>query len=149
MNTHLQASNLLRALAEYTGEQNLELREDEPLTLTLGGRFFTFVYDGETEELLSMAYVAPLPPLSAGQRREETLRDLLRGNYAWAGTDGGVLGLDKDSDWICLSRRCLPEQESPASFRAKVAHQAGLTDYWRHMLTADPRPEASEDFIRI
>jgi hypothetical protein len=135
MDIRAHANTLLAALCEYRGAEAIALDKEDKAGLDMDGRLFVFAYSEELEELLSLAYIAPLPD---NAQRGELLRELLRGNYAWAGTDGGILGLDESSGWICLSKRYRPEQLEPGEFLAKIAVQAGLVDHWRKTLTAVP-----------
>ncbi|GHV55281.1 hypothetical protein FACS1894206_09510 [Deltaproteobacteria bacterium] len=137
MNIRTQANELLQALCAHMEVENISLDAEDRAELDIGGRFFVFAYSEELEELLSLADIAPLPQTS---RRKELLRELLRGTYAWAGTDGGILGLDEDR--VCLSKRYRPEQEEAGAFIEKIAAQAGLVDHWRKLLTAVPHEAA-------
>jgi hypothetical protein len=133
-----RANTLLQALCEYRGVETVTLADEVKVDMDIDGRLFVFAYSEETEELLSLAYIAPLPQ---NARKGELLRELLRGSYAWAGTDGGILGLDQENGWVCLSRRYRPERLEPGEFLAKTANQAGLVDYWRKALDVVP-PES-------
>jgi hypothetical protein len=135
MDIRAHTNTLLQALCEYRGVRTVTLDAEDRAELDIGGRLFVFAYIDEMEELLSLAYIAPLPQ---DARRGELVSELLRGCYAWAGTGGGALGLDEESDWVCLSKRYHPEQEEPNTFLDKVAIQAGLVDHWQKTLSASP-----------
>lgn len=141
MDIRTQANILLQALCEYRGVEQIALDNEDRAELDIDDRLFVFAYSEEVEELLSLAYIAPLPK---DERRGELLRELLRGSYAWAGTGGGILGLDAESGWVCLSKRYQPQWEEPVAFLAKIATQAGLVDHWREVLSTSTTPAEFE-----
>ena len=131
MTTRDQADKLLTALSGYMEAAPLRLDERDAAFLEILDAVFAFAFSEESEELAACAYIGILP---AGGRREEALRALMEGNYAWAGTGGGILGLEADSGLVCLSQRFRPDRESAPGFIEKIARQAGLAQYWRKRL---------------
>lgn len=140
-----QANSLLRALAEHLGGADaLELDETDAVRLSLGGFLFVLAYSRECEELISVAYIAPLP---RDERRPALIRQIMEGNYAWAGTGGGILGLDEDSGYLCLSRRHVPGSGNASDFIRAVAGQYTLCGYWRGRL--EPEQNVPAGSMRI
>jgi hypothetical protein len=109
----------------------LHLGMEGAVSAEILGSLFTFNFSEETEELVSCACIGALP---ADAKREEILCDFMQGNYAWAGTGGGILGLDAESGLLCLSRRFSPDREVAQGFIEKIAQQAGLAQYWQSRL---------------
>lgn len=139
-----RADGLLRALSEYLAADGLTLDENDAALLSLDTFLFAFVYSAENEELASCAYIAPLPE---DGRKADAIREIMEGNYAWAGTGGGILGLDTESGHLCLSRRYEPGGLSPTQFIREVARQLTLCRYWRGRLA--PEETVSPDAVRI
>jgi hypothetical protein len=131
MDARADVEKLLQALAGQLGLSRLELDDDDALNLRLSGQTLRLAYSEELEELVSLIYLTPALPEAAAERRE-LLADLMRGNYAWAGTDGGVLGLEGDQ--VCLARRYGLWRESGPSFLEKLARQVGLAVFWTDVL---------------
>lgn len=139
-----QANALLRALAEHLDADTLELDETDAVRLSLGGFLFVLAYNRECEELISCAYIAPLP---RDARRPALIREIMEGSYAWAGTAGGILGLDEESGYLCLSRRHVPGGVNAADFIRALAGQYALCRYWRGRL--EPEQSVPADAMRI
>jgi uncharacterized protein (DUF934 family) len=124
-----QANALLKALSDRTGmEEELRLGGEDTALCALGGVLTTFVYADELEEMIVNAILFPLP---ADAGRGETVAALMRGNYSWGGTDGGVIGVDDDTGQVVLSRRFQMENETAESFVEKIERMCGLALYWR------------------
>lgn len=112
---------------------------EEGITLLLEGVPFDLLLSEESAELLSIARIAPLPDEDA--QRREALDELMRGNYAWGGTGGGVLGLDDESGLVCLCGRFFLPTGTPLEFRETLARQAALAAYWKKRLLPETRGE--------
>lgn len=144
MNTREHANALLKALSDFTGMEPLALDENDAALADINGVLFVFAYSDEAEELASCVYVGRPP---AGNKRAEVLREVMEGNYAWAGTDGGILGLDPDTGMICLCRRYAPDNANPQDFIEKVARQTALAEYWKKRLA--PEQSLPADAARV
>lgn len=134
MTAREHANAQLKALSDFAGLAPLALDENDAALADIHGLLFAFAYSDEAEELASCVYIGP-PPV--GDKREDFLREVMEGNYAWAGTDGGILGLDPDTGMICLSRRYSPDNASDQDFIEKIARQASLAEYWKKRLVPE------------
>lgn len=139
MTTRDHTDALLAALFEYMAADPPRLDENDAAFVEILDFVFAFAFSEETGELASCAYIG----MPVEDRREEALRELMQGNYAWSGTGGGILGLDADSGLVCLSQRFFPGRETPASFIEKIARQAGLARYWRKRLEPEQTVSAA------
>lgn len=134
MNPRDHANALLEELCGRLALTPQELHpEEDMLALTVDGFMLLFAYAEETEELFSSAYIAETPK---GPQKEALLRELLRGNYAWRGTDGGVLGLDGSIDYVTLSNAFYLPLTTAETFLESTARQIALAGEWRSVLAA-------------
>jgi hypothetical protein len=135
-----QANALLTALA---GELNSETLELDPEYLmrdvTIGDDMLLFSFDDDTDELFSSVYIAPVPE---GPGKEEQLLQLMRANYAWNGTDGGILGLDGDIGFVTHSLVFYVPMTEPEAFLTAISRQLQLTDHWRGALAPSGGPQS-------
>jgi hypothetical protein len=115
---------------------NIDVLALEPdrayLTLNLDPVQLIFALSEETEELLAVARLSPLP--TDGAPRENLARELMQGNFSWGGTAGGILGLEEESGCVCLSCRYALDRETGVSFVEKMKRQYVLAEYWNSRL---------------
>ena len=137
------ANRLLSALSGYAGCPDFELDDLDTGGMVIQGIPFTFFYSDESEELFSCASIGEPPK---GLERTQCLRELLRGNFSWAGTGGGILGIDKIDGQVCLSRRYSLESETEPSFLENVAIQVGLAKHWQGVIA--PKSSIPVNMIR-
>jgi hypothetical protein len=136
----LEQANAL--LAELAKELNSETQELDPEYLmgnvTIGDTMLIFTFDDDTDELFSSAYIVPTPE---GPDKEEKLLELMRANYAWNGTDGGILGLDGDIGFVTHSLVFYMPMTKAEDFLTAISRQLQLADHWRGALTQSGGPQ--------
>jgi hypothetical protein len=140
MDLRTKANELLAVLAKQFGVSSLSLDQltDDAL-LEIGPVPIHFALSQDTAEIVSTAHIAPLPD---GRRaRSEALVAIMEGNYAWGGTGGGVLGLEEESGFICLSRRYELCVLTPGDFTEQTQRQRRLAGFWLEKLTLN-EPQA-------
>jgi hypothetical protein len=140
MDLRAKANELLAALAERLDAGSLSLDgQADAAVLDVGPVPILFALSDDTDELVSVARIAPLP--EQGKARSEALKALMEGNYAWGGTGGGILGQEEESGFICLSRRHDLTTAMPSDFTEEMQRQRSLACFWLEKLTgAGGRP---------
>ena len=125
MDAHATCHHWLDALTKRLGMEALAPDAEGRVALRLGRHETRLVCSAELEELFSLIRIAPLP----SRDRDETIKSLSCGNYAWSGTGGGILSLDEEG-WVCLTRRYPLESAEPGNFLEELAGQLVLADFW-------------------
>jgi hypothetical protein len=99
------------------------------------GQVYSFPINSKTmitiKELLPQgAYLsAPICPYPKGSH-EDLLIYLMKANFLGQGTLGGIIGLDKDENFLTLSFN-LPYDMNYRHFREAVEDFANILDYWK------------------
>ncbi|HSX03503.1 MAG TPA: type III secretion system chaperone [Rhabdochlamydiaceae bacterium] len=78
-------------------------------------------------------FFAPIHPFPKG-RHENLLIYLMKANFLGQGTLGGVIGLDKDENFLTLSFD-LPYDMNYRLFREAVEDFANILDYWKEEIS--------------
>jgi hypothetical protein len=95
-----QLAACLKAFGDDVGMPDLATEENGVCMLVFDGQLhINMMVDPRSGNLLMWATVGSLP--SAGA--EATLRALMRANLFWQDTDGGTLGLMRDSDAVVFA----------------------------------------------
>jgi hypothetical protein len=133
MDSRAKANALLAVLAGRlsAGSLILDTLTDDAV-LEIGPVPIHFALSEDTGELVSVARIAPLP--EGRKARSEALAALMEGNYAWEGTGGGILGLEEENGFICLSRRYDLSALTPGDFTEQTQRQRSLAGFWLEKL---------------
>lgn len=131
---------LLQTLSEQTGGKGVVYNDGNVAHIWLSGMLFVFVAGDADEEgredLMCIVYIAALP-----DHNDETLHmlllRLLQSNHAWNNTGGGILGLDAETGFVCLSLLLDPQTETGEGFLAKIACIYQISLEWRSQLIAE------------
>ncbi len=78
-------------------------------------------------------FFAPICPYPKG-KHESLLIYLMKANFLGQGTLGGVIGLDKDENFLTLSLD-LPYDMNYRHFREAVEDFANILDYWKEEIS--------------
>jgi hypothetical protein len=136
-----QANLLLGKLGKELAIAELALDEEHMgQTLAINDFMLYFALSEDTEELLSSIYIAEAPE---GPHKEELLLELMRANYAWRGTDGGILGLDEDLEFVTHSQLFYLPLTSEDAFLTVISRQVQLAEYWREVLAPAVGPQTA------
>ncbi len=82
--------------------------------------------DEEGEKLVIYAYIGEVPL----ECRELVLEKALEGNFFWNETDGGTLGIDKQSQSLVLAKAFDVPLKDPKSFEDKLANFVEVIEKW-------------------
>ena len=146
MNIRKHADSLFTLLSSKLGEGSLDLDEQGNALFSLGEILFSAVLAEEAETLVLSALIGSLP---TGPRRGEALRKLAQANFNWGGTDGGVIGLEEETDLIFLHRRFLLPLKRPTDFPGQVARQLTLARHWTGQLGETAGPALAASAVRV
>lgn len=144
----------LRKFLDLEEGSSLELNEDHECIVTIEGKFVVMFY--LEEEVNTLLIHIPLAVLPEDESREEVLFELLCGNYAWNLTNGGTLGVDKETAVITLGYPVPLPLAPPDLFADIVAKLIHAADYWMKTLEhiaedygpALPGPPPGDRFIK-
>lgn len=133
----------LRALAEYlglgTGEHFLQTEE-----LTIGERKVGFSFEpyDVNEPVAGDILFFSVLGTPADNRKTEVWRLLLEANCLWAGTGGGVLGLQRDSAAVVLAARLPLDGLEAAQLASGLEVFLDTAKYWAELIegTNEARP---------
>jgi hypothetical protein len=133
MDLRTKANELLAVLAKNVGLGFLSLNKiTDEAVLEIGPVPIHFVLSEETGELVSIARITSLP--EERRARSEALVSLMEANYAWSGTGGGILGLEEESGFICLSQRYNLSAMRPTVFEEQIERQRSLAAFFLEKL---------------
>ncbi len=130
-----QAKKLFQALSDHmqlasTDLPAMDFDSEEPFSFSANGVSSFLTYNDEFEEFFVLSYVAPLP----AENRASYVRELLEGCYLWAGTAGGILGLDDESSYVSLSLRIPVEKTDSLGFIDRLMKHYDMAKYWQERL---------------
>lgn len=132
------ADSLFALLSSKLGEGSLELDAMGSAFFSVGGVLFTAALAEEAETLVVSGLVGQLP---ANGSREKCLREFAQANFNWSGTDGGAIGLERETGLVYLHQRFFLPMQAPEKFPGIFANQLNLTRHWARVMeniTATP-----------
>lgn len=139
-------NQLLESLSQKTGGDKLILNEKNAAFTWLSGMLFSFILSEEDEdtprELFCIVHISPFPD-STNETLHPLLLQLLQDNNAWSNTGGGILGVDDDTGFLCLSLRLDPLQETPEMFIEKIACIYQISLQWQTRLSTQTATAAT------
>lgn len=147
MNLRDHTNALLSRLSEdlpsaaASGEA-FELDMNDEFFLTLEEKLLVMFY--LEEETSSLILNVPVGPLPEGPSRETVLLEALRGNYCWNQTEGGTLGVDAETNLLCLSYLVPLPLAEPAQMPMIVSKLVAATLHWQGMLQEIQEAAAEE-----
>jgi hypothetical protein len=105
MNIRDHAQTLLQHVAsefpQETAPHDLQFDQNDECFLTIDDNLAILMF--LDEESRSLTLTLPIVTLPEGSAREAVMLELLRGNYSWSVTEGGTLGVDRETDLVCVS----------------------------------------------
>lgn len=120
----------------------LEFDRNNECIVTWEGRFTLMFY--LEEEIGAIIINVPLGTLPADESRLELMFELLAANYSWNLTEGGTLGIDRDTGIIALSYLVdLPLDPISAS-ETIIAKLVNVSDYWDRKIKSITRAYRQE-----
>ena len=105
----------------------LEIRDDKKVHVDFDAVALLIERLDDAEQILLAAPVADVP--DAG--REALYRELLQGQYVFAGTRGATLALDKDERFVCLQMAPSLRTLTQENFPALVENFVNMAEHWR------------------
>ncbi len=109
-----------------------ELDQNDEFFLTLEEKLLVMFY--LEEETRSLILNLPVGPLPEGSARETVLLEALRANYCWNQTEGATLGLDAETNLLCLSYLVPLPLAEPAQMPMIVSKLVAVTLHWQSTL---------------
>jgi hypothetical protein len=153
MNLHEHTNTLLQRISEdlspgaLSGDP-LKLDDNNEVFITLDEKLMLMIY--LDEEVSSLILNLPLGKLPQDPSRESIMLELLRANYCWNLTQGGTLGIDRDTDVICLSYLIDLPLAEPAQMSVIISKLAAVSQHWQGVIaemsngeTSSPAPESN------
>ncbi len=133
MNIRDHAQELLQQIAEELPPDALEsalaFDDNDECFIALGDDLLvTLLLD---EEIRALTLTLPVRPLPEDETRETVLLELMQGNYSWSLTEGGTLGVDRESGLICLSYLVPLPLAEPAQMPQIVNKLVSVVLHWR------------------
>lgn len=137
MNLRDHTNTLLRRIAEELPSAaaaggSFELDQNDEFFLTLDDSLLVMFY--LEEESSSLILNVPVGALPEGPERETVLLETMRANYSWNLTEGGTLGLDAETNLICLSYLVALPLAEEAQIPMIVSKLLAVTLHWRRVL---------------
>lgn len=122
---------LLQSLAEVLpldDKSKLVFDENNECFLTLDHRIVLMFYlDEEIDTIIINILLGVLPE---DDSREEIMFELLCANYCWNLTEGGTLGVDKETAVISMSYPVQLPLDPPTVFEEIIAKLVNAADFW-------------------
>ena len=132
MNHRNDADRLMRALATLVENPAVALDGDGRCLAQLEGIAFAFFYDEEQDCLFIQSHAGSL---AAVKDQEAVLEAVLRADYLWGDTAGGVIGLDGNSGELGLAYRLnfpltYPGEDFPEDLLGELLAQLAGVTWW-------------------
>jgi len=110
----------------------LDFDSNDECLLTLDHKVPLMMYLEEASR--SLILNAPIGLLPAGTVREAIMLEMLQANYCWNMTEGGTLGVDRETGLICISYLVTLPLEEPSQMPSIIDKLAGIAQHWQHTL---------------
>lgn len=132
MSARQDAEALLKHLMTFFGVQGLAFNQDNECIFTIDSKIIILFYlDEKNNVLLLNAIVDTID--QNNPHIQTILYELLAGNYNWAYTAGGTLGIDSNTGIVTLCYKyTLPY--SPQGFIDSLSHIASSVEYWMNRI---------------
>lgn len=149
MNLHEHTNELLNRIAEellpgvLQGDP-LKLNRNNECFITIDEKILLLVYLDESTRALILN--VPLGKLPDDSTRETIMFELLSANYCWNLTEGGTLGIDRQTGLICISYLVPLPLEEPAQMPYIISKLAAVSQHWIQTLAeyaADAAPSST------
>ena len=153
------ANALLAKLSEQLpvdpgGSGGFELDNNNEFFLSLGDRIAVMFY--LDEDINAFILNLPLGPVPATPDRERVMLNLLCANYSWNLTEGGTLGVDRETGQITLGYLLPLPMAFPGQIIRVVEKLAAVADYWIRELAVSvsetrqlPSQPLGDEFIKV
>jgi len=129
MDLRSHANQLLAGAAETLKLERLEFNERDECIVTFDERVVV-LFSLDLEDLNGIVINVLLGALPPEGKREAVMTELLSGNYCWARTEGGTIGVDRATGVITLSYLVELPLEVPEQFSDICAKLLNVADYW-------------------
>jgi hypothetical protein len=131
--TREQAQAFLESLRQFlkidpASPAKLEFDRHNECIIKWEDRFTLMFY--LDEEIGAIIVNVPLGTLPADESRLEVMFELLAANYSWNLTEGGTLGVDRETGIIALSYLVDLPLEPISASEAIIAKLINVSDYW-------------------
>ena len=146
MSIREHADSLFALLSSKLGEGSLELDNTGNTLFSVGGTLFAAALAEEAETLVVSGLIGQLP---ADGNREKCLREFAQANFNWGGTDGGAIGLERETDLVYLHQRFFLPMLAPEDFPGRFANQLILTRHWAKVMEDITAPLNIASAIRV
>jgi hypothetical protein len=136
MNVHQHAEKLLQKIAhelplDQAARAGLVLDGNRECFLTLEpGLLVMFYLDEASQAFIINLPLGALPPPPL---RETLMFELLCGNYSWNQTEGGTLGIDRQTEIVTLSYLVEIPMAEPDQFPRIIEKLAGVAKHWKRI----------------
>ena len=141
--------NLLKD--QYAGDTKLEFDENSECVLTIDDRFAVFLY--LNTDISAIIITLPIAPLPEDESIERVMTELLCGNYAWTLTEGGTLGIDRETSLITLNFLVPLPLDPPDIAEDILVKLLNAADFWDRKIkdlttTETPTEEINQAFLK-
>ena len=118
--------NLLKD--QLAGDTQLEFDDNSECVLAIADRFAVFLY--LDTDISAIIITLPIAPLPEDESIERVMTELLCGNYAWTLTEGGTLGIDRETSLITLSYLVPLPLDPPDMAEDILVKLLNAADFW-------------------
>ena len=141
--------NLLKD--QRADDAKLEFDDNSECVLAIADRFAVVLYlDTDSNAIIITIPIAPLPE---DDSIVAVMSELLCGNYAWNLTEGGTLGIDRETSLITLNYLVPLPLDPPGMAEDILIKLLNIADFWERKIkdltsTEAPTEEFTQGFLK-